>query len=318
MIGLASVLGSGAARSGEPVLIPGEPVQPPGDAGARLETAFDSATRVSVPVRVDGEGPFPFVVDTGANSSVIGEETARACRLPVVAEAPVHGILSAQPAPLVAVKSLAVGEVKSKDLRLPVLPESALGVGGLLGVDMLRGRRMVLDFTGHSFSIAGSQRGPHIGAMIDTHLDDPDAPVVVPARFRSGQLIIVNASVAGRPITAFLDSGSQVTVANGALRQLVRTAQPRLGAEVIASSLVSATGQRAPAEFGPLPGLRIGRLAVEAPLVAFADLHIFGLWKLGEIPSLLVGVDVLRRFDRVAFDYGRKELTLWPKRRLAR
>ncbi|MDB5446776.1 MAG: hypothetical protein JWQ97_2093 [Phenylobacterium sp.] len=311
----ACSLGKASALAQAPTQVPAEPALPPGDAGARLESAFDQATRVSVPVLIDGRGPFPFVVDTGANSSVIGEQTARACALPVVAEAPVHGILSAQPAPIVQVKALQVGDVRSNHLRLPVLPESALGAAGLLGVDMLRNRRMVLDFAGKSFEIASSRSSAAFAPGRDSHISAPGEPVVVAARFRSGQLIIIDASAADRPLTAFLDSGSQVTVANNALRDLVLTAQPRLGAALINSSLVSATGQRASANFGPLPGLRIGRLLIDAPLVAFADLHIFELWKLQQTPSLLIGVDVLRRFQKIAFDYGRKELTLWPKRR---
>jgi hypothetical protein len=310
MSGLAAVAWMRASRA---QLAAGPSARPPGDVGARLEAAFDAAVRVSVPVRIDGRGPFAFVVDTGASSSVIGEAAARACGLREVARAPVHGILAATPAPIVAVRSLQVGEVRSNNLRLPTLPEAALGVSGLLGVDMLRHRRMVLDFAGRSFEISSSSTVPSLTAGHDSHIAEPDAPVVVPARFRSGQLIIVDADVAGRPVTAFLDSGSQVTVANGALRDLVLAAQPRLGAALLSSTLLSATGQRAQASFGPLPGLRIGRLAIEVPLAAFADLHIFELWNLRETPSLLVGVDVLRRFRKIAFDYGRKELTLWPR-----
>jgi hypothetical protein len=301
--------------AGQPVVVPSQAPVPPPDDGARLETAFDAAKRVSVPVYVNGRGPFPFVVDTGANSSVIGSETAAACGLKVVAQAAVHGILAAQPAPLVEVASLQVGGVRSRGLRLPILPESALGVAGLLGVDMLKNRRMVLDFAGGAFSIYPSQSGALVAEGSNSRIDAPEGPVTVPARIRSGQLIIIDASAGGRGIVAFLDSGSQVTVANTALRALVFAAQPRLGAAMINSSLISATGQRAQAYFGPLPGLRIGRLLIEAPLVAFSDLHIFALWKLQQTPSLLVGVDLLRRFDRIAFDYGRKELTLWPRRR---
>jgi hypothetical protein len=139
--------------------------------------------------------------------------------------------------------------------------------------------------------------------------------MTVPARFRSGQLIIIDASASGHAITAFLDSGSQVTVANRALRDLVLTSQPRLGAALINSSLVSATGQRASADFGPLPALRIGRVYIDAPLVAFADLHIFDLWKLQDTPSILLGIDLLRRFDRMALDFVQKEVTFWPARR---
>jgi len=119
---------------------------------------------------------------------------------------------------------------------------------------------------------------------------------------------------AGQPITAFLDSGSQVTIANQTLRNAALQARPDLGGRLIHSELLSATGQRAAADFGPLPDLRIGGQRLERPMVAFADLHIFELWDLQAQPTLLVGVDVLRRFDQVAFDFGKKLITFWPSR----
>jgi hypothetical protein len=95
---------------------------------------------------------------------------------------------------------------------------------------------------------------------------------------------------------------------------MVLQARPDVGQRLIHSALISATGQRAAADFGPLPGLRLGGMRIEAPLVAFADLHIFDLWELRTRPTLLIGVDTLRRFDRVAFDFTRKLITFWPLR----
>ena len=47
------------------------PTPPPPDLGAQLETAFDQAKRMTVPVFLNGKGPFAFVVDTGANRTVV-------------------------------------------------------------------------------------------------------------------------------------------------------------------------------------------------------------------------------------------------------
>src|SRR5471030_2461470 len=58
------------------------PAPPPPDDGARLETAFDQAKRMTVPVYLNGQGPFGFVVDTGANRTVVATEVAAACNLP--------------------------------------------------------------------------------------------------------------------------------------------------------------------------------------------------------------------------------------------
>jgi hypothetical protein len=300
------------AQPGAPSL-PGPPAAPP-DAGAYLETAFDQARRLTVPVRLNGRGPFAFVVDTGANRSVVAEDVAAQCGLPKAGVAPVHGIVSVEPAPLAKVSRLRVGEVVSAGMKLPIVPRERLGAEGILGLDAMRGRRMRLGFRDRSFEIEASSSGAGLTRGGGTRISSPYAPVTVPARYKSGQLVILDAEAADRPITAFLDSGSQVTVANLVLRDLVFAARPDLARKVVRSELVSATGQRITAEFAPLAGLRLGGQRLGDPLVAFADLHIFQLWDLSGQPTVLIGVDVLRRFDSVAFDFGRKTVTFWPLR----
>lgn len=279
-----------------------------------LETAFDEARRLAVPVFVDGKGPFEFVVDTGSNRSVVATEVAEVCGLKDDGQAEVHGILSAEPAAMVKVSRLRAGAVVSAGLRLPRVDRSRIGADGILGLDMLRDRRIVLNFQQQTFEIEQSGTGVGQGRVSDTRIRAPGQPVTVPARYQAGQLVIIDARALGRPVTAFLDSGSQVTVGNRAVRAAALAARPELEARFIHSALISATGQEAPAEFGPLPGLEIGGLAIEAPLVAFADLHIFDLWDLQSRPTVLIGVDVLRRFDQVAFDFARKLITFWPLR----
>jgi hypothetical protein len=287
---------------------------PPVDRGALLETAFDKAQRLTVPVYLNARGPYQFVVDTGANRSVVSQEVAAAIGLPTAGFAAVHGIVSAEPAPMVKVDRLRVGEVLSSGLRLPSAPASRLGADGILGLDAMRGRRVRLGFLDGTFSIDAAGVGPELARGHDTRIPEAGAPVTVPARYRSGQLVILDAEAAGRQITAFLDSGSQVTVGNHALRDLVFSAQPQLTMQVILSQLISATGQQAPAEFAPLPGLRLGGVRIDAPLVAFADLHIFNLWDLQSRPTVLIGVDVMRRFNSVGFDFVGKTVTFWPLR----
>jgi hypothetical protein len=39
--------------------------------------------------------------------------------------------------------------------------------------------------------------------------------------------------------------------------------------------------------------------------VAFADVHVFDLWKLRDRPAVVLGMDLLTQFDLVALDFGR-------------
>jgi hypothetical protein len=316
-----SVLAAGFAApagGGAFALPTGTRLEPPRAApndGALLETAFDQALRMTVPVHLDGKGPFQFVVDTGANSSVVSTEVAGVCRLPDAGMAPVHGIISAEPAPLVRVGRFRVGGVVTANLKVPVVPQSRLGAAGILGLDMMHDRRLLLGFRDQSFSISPSGTGAQLGRTGGSRIEAPYQPVTVPARYRSGQLVILDGEAAGQPLLAFLDSGSQVTVANRVLRDRAFAARPDLAQHTIRSELISATGQRASAEFARLPDLRLGGQRLESPLVAYADLHNFELWNLVDRPTLLVGVDILRLFDQVGFDFARKLITFWPARR---
>jgi hypothetical protein len=286
---------------------PAPAAQPPADIG--LYT--DLYRRMTAPVRIDGQGPFAFVVDTGANRSVISAELAAQLQLPHGEAQSVNDAAGVQLAPTVTAR-LAVGERAPALLVLSVLPAETIGGLGMLGLDRLGDQRLTLDFHGRQLRIDGARREA-VGAL----------DVVVPARRKSGQLTLVDTDLDGSPLTAFLDSGSQTTIGNPALggagpggappggrraplRALARARDPR-GAWS-AATILSAGGQSIPAEVADLPRLRVGGLLLHHLPVAFADLHTFHMWKLADRPAILLGVDVLSQFDSVALDFARGEV----------
>jgi len=295
-------------------LLETEPVAPTPapDAGAHLETAFDEARRMTVPVYLNGRGPYAFVVDTGANRSVVSLELAAELNLPSAGMVEVHGIAGAEPAAQAAVRTFRVGETNSSALILPTLPRGKLGADGLLGVDVLKGRRVFLDFTLNRFEIAPSSVGTEIGRQNNSRIPNQLEPVRVAAQYRFGQLVILDAQVGDVRVSAFIDSGSQVTVGNIALRDAVIRRLPEFGVRLASVPLLSATGQTAMGEFAPLPTLRLGGLGVNQVMGIFADLHIFDLWKLADRPSILIGIDVLRHFRDVTLDFGRRQVIFTP------
>jgi predicted aspartyl protease len=311
---LASCAQAPARRLVSVNLLDTGPATPPPtpDAGAQLETAFDEARRMTVPVFLNGRGPFSFVVDTGANRSVVSLELAAALSLPAAGRVEVHGIAGAEPAAMTGVRSFRVGDTSSSDLVLPALPRDKLGADGLLGVDVLKGRRVFLDFLQNRFEIAPSASGTEIGRQNNSRIPSTREPVRVPAQYRFGQLVILDAEVDEVRVSAFIDSGSQVTVGNIALRDAVVRRLPEFGVRLAPVPLISATGQTAMGEFAPLPTLRLGGLAVNQVMGIFADLHIFELWKLADRPAILIGIDVLRHFRDVTLDFGRKQVIFSP------
>ena len=267
-----------------------QPYDPP----TSLSTVADIYRRMTVPIRINGAGPYPFVVDTGANQSVISIELARELGLPIGPSEPLNGVAGVQDA-LTTKADLEVGALRQAAVVLSMLPAAAVGGAGMLGLDRLEGQELTLNFRGQTLGISSPHR---------LYRDPLD--IAVKARRRDGQLTLVDADLAGIPLVAFLDSGAQNTVGNMALRSLALTRNPKsLWSD---TQIVSATGQSMAAEMADLPALRVGGMHLPNWPVAFADLHTFRLWNLTQKPAILLGVDVLSRFESVCLDFARNEV----------
>jgi hypothetical protein len=260
-----------------------------------LSTVADIYKRMTAPVKVNGAGPFPFVVDTGANQSVITDVLAAQLGLAVGDAAALNGVAGILNAPT-TVARLDIGQRTYDAVPLSILPAEALGGAGLLGLDQLEGQRLTLDFGQQALHIEGGRRQPLL-----------DREISVRSRRRDGQLTLVDADLAGVRLTAFLDSGAQATIGNMALRQMAITRYPK--APWSHTPIVSVTGQTIDADMADLPALRLGGLRLPNWPVAFADLHVFRLWNLVDRPAILVGVDVMSRFERVSLDFAHDEVS---------
>lgn len=290
----------------------------PDPADAQLETAVDTSERITAPVRINGAGPFNFVVDTGANRTVVSSELTGALKLRDGGPADIHGVAGVESAPTALIDLFQVDAVTARGLRAPVLPRDRLGADGLLGVDVLYNRRMLIDFVHRHITIT-ADRGFGVGpnaydsrvAAMGVH-PDLGLRVAVPARYRFGQLIIIGADVSGHGVTAFVDSGSQSTVGNNALRRVASVSgvsEPKAARQM--TPILSATGQTAEGEVSRMPLLRIGGLDITGLTTVFADLHVFELWGLTKRPSLLLGMDILRRFNAIELNYAQREVAFY-------
>jgi hypothetical protein len=74
------------------------------------------------------------------------------------------------------------------------------------------------------------------------------------------------------------------------------------------------TGQTVEARLGRVPALTIaGRVLGETPLL-FADLHAFSALGLADRPAVLLGADVIYRFERLTLNYARGRVDFGPVR----
>jgi len=259
-----------------------------------LTTVADLYRRMTVPIRINGAGPFAFVVDTGANQSVVSQELAAQLNLVQGPLEPLNGVAGVENATTTKA-SLEIGDRVEGEVVFSILPAEAIGGAGMLGLDRLEGQELTLDFGGQVLRISPPGR-----------LWRDPADIAVKARRRDGQLTLVDADLAGIPLVAFLDSGAQNTIGNMALRQLAITRNPTC--IWTDTPIVSATGQTIDAQMADLPQLRVGGMRLPNWPVAFADLHTFQMWDLTRRPAILLGVDVLSRFQSVCLDFARNEV----------
>jgi predicted aspartyl protease len=258
-------------------------------------TGADAFGRMVAPVRVNGQGPFRFIVDTGANRSVLSQGLADRLGLAPNGSGQVHSVHGVTTAPLVGVDSLNYGEVNVHGTELPLLQGAVLaGEQGLLGVDGMEGLRLRLDFERGCIEITPSRDARRLRGW-----------AAIPGRLHFGHLVVVRGSINGLHVNLLLDTGSDSSLANVALRDAlnarVRHDRARLdyavsysaGHPVVLDSAIL------------IPTLAMGPLEVRNVTAYVGDFHIFALWEMLQEPTLLIGMDVLSQSRGLAIDYGR-------------
>jgi hypothetical protein len=104
-------------------------------------------TLVYVPMKVNGHGPYEFVLDTGSSNSSVDRSLVRRLGLPRTGQQhPVQGVTGSGMVPVVRVHHWTLGGVPMHGTSLSVV-DLGIGVGGLLGSDELcRFGNVILDF----------------------------------------------------------------------------------------------------------------------------------------------------------------------------
>lgn len=252
------------------------------------------ASRMTVQVRVNGSGPYKFVVDSGADTSVVGERIAAALRLPAGRRVVLNSITDSQLVDRVLVDELQLGPTRVTDLEVPVLRERDLGAEGMLGLDALVEQRLMLDFEQRLITVDDGR----------TPLPRYDDVIVVTARLRRGQLILTQVSAGKQKLEAVVDTGSEITIGNTALRDKLLRRNPQQFTEI---EVTGVTGTTSKLQIAYIDRLKIGGVMLQNVPVAFADIPPFRVFGMDKKPSLLLGTDLMENFRKVSLDFhGRK------------
>jgi predicted aspartyl protease len=253
-----------------------------------LQARRDLHSRLTVPVQIGEHGPFDFLIDTGAERTVLSHDTAARIGLVPSGSATLMGVAGTQQVQLVEVDEINLGRRSFYGLSAPLLEGRFIGADGIIGLDSLQDQRVLLDFRNNRLAIDDAK---HLGG-------NAGYEIVVTARRRSGQLIVTDALVDGVRTDIVIDTGAETSIGNLALQKAL--AEKHKGEP---STLVSVTGQQVTADSGYARTLTFGKMTLNNTLLAFTDAPPFERLGLNKRPALLLGMSQLRMFKRVAIDF---------------
>jgi predicted aspartyl protease len=265
-----------------------------------IAAATDAASHLMVAVRINGTGPYHFVVDTGADRTILATEVAVELGLLHGEKVMLEGVVRAVLTETVSIRTLSCGSITCRHLVVPTLSRSLLDADGYLGLDFLDGHRVTFDFKNHSLQVSEPR-----ARLSASWARENEARISTSGT--SGHLQALDCIVDGIPATAFIDSGAEVTAANAPLLAALARRNPNFG-EIGTTRLIDITGGEIFGKVATVNKIRLAGLTfTDCPLV-IADFLVFDVWGLRQRPALLIGMNLLRQFARVSIDYGLKEL----------
>ena len=255
-----------------------------------VDGATDRYDRMTVPVTIEGQGPFRFMIDTGAQATVVTRGLRDRLGLHSLGQATLVGMAATKQVELVQLNGLEFAARVFDALHAPMLEEAHIGADGILGLDSLQDLRVLIDFKKQSIAVDDSKA---LGG-------DRGYEIIVRARNKLGRLIITDAMVDGVRTAVIIDTGAQGSMGNLALQRRLRS---RHGGNVTTTDV---TGTTTTSPVGYARTVEIGRMRLSGLPIAYSDAPAFAALGLDHKPAMVLGITDLRSFDRVAIDFAQR------------
>lgn len=261
---------------------------------------FDSAGRPLIAVTVNGQGPFPMVLDTGAAATGLSPATVERLALQEAGRARVHGASGAQDVPLYRLDSIAVAGLQRQQQMGAVLPNnpSAEGHAGVLGASTFINTRITFDFSASTFHVDDSTNRPTL-----------EGALLTPVLFRHRTFAYFTVRVDGVDAQAVLDTGARRSVANSRLKAALGFTENDARLRPV-EGVGGATNHQTATVGADARAIHICGRDFGGFEIAFAELPVFPQLGLSDAPGLILGMDILRRARSLTLDYTSAQMLL--------
>ncbi len=269
----------------------------------RFRLAGAAQPLILLPVHVNDRGPFEFILDTGAGTSLLSTELTKQLDLKVVGSKEGQSAGGKVSVSLAKVDSLAVAETKLDHVDVGIVDLSHIGktvgakIDGDLGYNFLKHFRLTINYRDCELRLEDPKRVESFArgarTKVPIRLATPAKPLI---------LVDVHANARG-PFQFAIDTGTSTSAITPELAK-------QLGVQT--SPVGAGTTGGAPVDFhaGSLPSFQLGGVKIDNMAVVVADFFTMLNAAIGARLDGIVGYNFLRIY-KVVIDYPSEMLTLF-------
>jgi len=271
-------------------------------AKVKFRLAGGAQPLILLPVQVNGRGPFDFILDTGAGTSLLSSDLAKQLDVKVIGSKEGHSAGGKVSVSLAKIDFLAVGGIKLSDVDVGIVDLATIGktigakIDGDLGYNFLKHFRVSIDYRDCEIRLDDPKRVESFSRSAKTE---------IPIRLASPAkpLILVDVHANGRgPFQFAIDTGTSTTaIAPELAKQLGMESSP-VGPGTTGGASVDFSA-------GSLPSFQLGGAKIDNMAVVVADFFTMLNAAIGAKLDGIVGYNFLRNY-KVVIDYPGETLTL--------
>jgi predicted aspartyl protease len=274
----------------------------PSSAKVKFRLAGGEQSLILLPVHVNDRGPFDFILDTGAGTSLLTPELAKQLDVKIVGSKEGQSAGGKVAVSLAKAGSLAVGDARIDDVDLGIVDLAHVGktigakIDGDLGYNFLKYFRVTINYRDCEIRFDDPKRVESFGrgakAALPIRLASPAKP-----------LLLIDVHLNGRgPFQFAIDTGTSTTAITPQLANDLGILSSPIGPGTTAGAQVDVRA-------GNIESFQLGGAKIDNMTVVVADFFEMLSAAIGAKLDGIVGYNFLRNY-KVAIDYPGETLTL--------
>ena len=274
-----------------------------GSVTVKFRLAGGAQPLILLPVHVNNRGPFDFILDTGAGTSLLSSELAKQLEIKVIGSKEGQSAGEKFSVSLAKVDSLAVGETKLDDVDVGIVDLGQIGktigakIDGDLGYNFLKHFRITITYRDCEIRFDDPKR-------VEVFSRSAQAEIAIRLAHPAKPLILVDIYANGRgPFQFAIDTGTSTTAITPELAKELNVATSPIPPVTSGGAHVNVTA-------GVLQSFQVGGAKIDNLAVIVADFFSVLSQAIGAKLDGIVGYNFLRDY-KVVIDYPNELLSLF-------